>query len=48
LSLEAERRLFKGLKGFGKIEYQRAFSNEASNTGDYNGTTVSGGIRWEF
>jgi hypothetical protein len=48
LSLEAERRLFKGLKGFGKIEYQRAFSNEASSAGDYNGTTVSGGIRWEF
>jgi hypothetical protein len=48
LSLEVEHRLFKGLKGFAKIEYQRAISNEGLNAGDYNGTTVSGGVRWEF
>ena len=48
LSLEVERRLFKGLKGFGKIEYQRALSNEAGQAGDYYGTIVSGGLRWEF
>jgi hypothetical protein len=48
LSLEVERRLFKGFKGFAKLEYQRAISNEAASAGDYNGTTVSGGLRWEF
>jgi len=48
LSLEAEHRLFKSLKGFGKVEYQRAISNEVLNAGDYKATTVSGGIRWEF
>jgi len=48
LSLEGEHRLFKGLKCYAKLEYQRAISNEALNAGDYNGTTVSGGIRWEF
>jgi len=57
LSLEVERRLFKGLKAFGKVEYQRAISNqlgldpisnETGSAGDYNGTTVSGGVRWEF
>ena len=47
-SLEAEHRLFKGLKGFAKVEYQQAASNEAGNADDYNGTSVSGGLRWEF
>ncbi len=56
-SLEVERRLFKGLKVFGKVEYQRAVSNqigldpmtnETGRAGDYSGTTVSGGVRWEF
>jgi hypothetical protein len=45
------------LKAFGKVEYQRAISNqlgldpisnETGSAGDYNGTTVSGGVRWEF
>jgi hypothetical protein len=48
LSLEMERRLFKGLKVFGKAEYQRAVSNESLGAGDYNQTTVSGGLRYEF
>jgi hypothetical protein len=47
-SIEVERRLFKGLKGYAKLEYQRVISNEALNAGNYNGTTVSGGLRWEF
>jgi hypothetical protein len=48
LSFEMERRLFKGLKCFGKVEYQCAISNEAADAGDYHGTTVSGGLRYEF
>ena len=48
LSLEMERRLSKGLKSYAKLEYQRAFSNEAANAGKYTGTTVAGGLRWEF
>jgi hypothetical protein len=48
LSLEIERRVFKGLKIFEKTEYQRAVSNESLSAGDYNGTTVSGGLRYEF
>jgi hypothetical protein len=48
LSCELERRLFKSLKSFAKVEYQRALSNEAAGAGDYNGTTVSGGLRVEF
>ncbi len=48
LSFEVERRLFKGLKSYAKVEYQRAISNEASDAGDYRGTTVSGGLRYEF
>jgi len=48
LSLEAERRLYKGLKVFAKWEYQQAQSNEAANAGDYLARTVSGGLRWEF
>jgi hypothetical protein len=48
LSVEAERRLFKGLKSFAKLEYQRAFSDQGLNAGDYNATTMSGGLRYEF
>lgn len=48
LSLEAERRLFKGLKGFAKLEYTRGLSNETGGAGDYHATTVSGGLRYEF
>jgi hypothetical protein len=40
--------LFKGLKGFAKLEYQRALSNESGGTGDYNASTASGGLRYEF
>ena len=47
-SLEMERRLFKGLKIFAKVEYQRAVSNETGDAGDYIGTTGSGGLRYEF
>lgn len=47
-SLEAERRLFKGLKGFAKWDYQQSISNQADSAGNYNATTVSGGLRWEF
>ena len=48
LSFEVERRLFKGLKGFGKMEYQQVRSNEADNAGDYLARTVTCGLRWEF
>ncbi len=48
LTLEAERRLYKGLKTFAKLEYQQAISNEAGDAGDYKGTTVSAGLRYEF
>ena len=48
LSLEAERRLYKGLKSFAKLEYQQALSNQSGNAGNYNATTVSGGLRFEF
>lgn len=48
LTLEIERRVFKGLKVFGKSEYQRAVSNELGGAGDYNQTMVSGGLRYEF
>jgi hypothetical protein len=48
LSLEVERRLYKGLKGYGKMEYQQAQSNYALNAGDYIARTVTFGLRWEF
>jgi hypothetical protein len=48
LSLEAERRLFKGLKGFAKLEYQRAMSNELSGAGDYHASTITAGLRYQF
>jgi len=48
LSLEVERRLFKHLKGFGKVQYQRGHSNYADDAGDYTARTYSCGLRWEF
>jgi len=48
LTLDAERRLFKGLKCFAKLEFQRANSNEAAQAGDYSGTSAGGGLRYEF
>ena len=48
LSFEAERRLFKGLKSFAKLEYQQSVSNQGGAAGDFNATTVSGGLRYEF
>lgn len=47
-SLEVERRLYKRLKAFANVEYQQALSNYYDNAYDYNGTTVSGGLRLEF
>jgi hypothetical protein len=47
-SLEVERRLYKNLKGFSKVEYQRAISNFINDGDDYTGTTVSGGLRLAF
>jgi hypothetical protein len=47
-SFEAEHRLFKGLKAFAKWDYQQSISNQAGNAGNYNATTISGGLRWEF
>jgi len=48
VSFEVERRLFKGLKSFAKLEYQQAFSNEVAGAGAYDATAVSGGLRYEF
>jgi hypothetical protein len=48
LSLEAERRLYKGLRVFGKWEYQQAHSNQAASAGDYLARTISFGLRYEF
>jgi hypothetical protein len=48
VSLEAERRLFKELKAYARVEHDQAISNEAGNAGDYAATTVSGGLRWVF
>jgi len=48
LSLEVERRLFKRLKAFGKVEYERGHSNYANDAGDYAARIFSGGLRWEF
>jgi hypothetical protein len=48
LSGEVERRLYKRLKVYAKLEYQRAISNEVLDAQDYHATTVSGGLRWEF
>ena len=48
LSGAVERRLYKGLKVYAKLDYQRAISNYYGNAGDYQAVTVSGGLRWEF
>ncbi len=48
VSFEVERRLFKHLKGFGKVQYQRGHSNYADGAGDYTTRTYSCGLRWEF
>lgn len=48
LSFEAERRLYKGIKSYAKVERRQAISNEAGNLGDYRNTIVTGGLRWEF
>ena len=48
VSLEAEHRLYLGLKGFAKLQYDRCLSNEAESAGNYNATTISGGLRYEF
>ena len=48
LSLEAERRIYRGLKVFGNWEYQQAHSNEAASAGDYLARTISFGLRYEF
>jgi hypothetical protein len=48
LSLEVERRVFKGFKAFGKVDYDRGHSNYAGNAGDYIARTFSFGLRWEF
>jgi hypothetical protein len=48
LSLEAERRLHKGWKIFGKWEYQQAHSNQAASAGDFLARTITAGLRYEF
>jgi hypothetical protein len=48
LSLDVERRVFKGLRGFAAMEYQRGRSNYAADAGDYTARTFSCGLRWEF
>jgi hypothetical protein len=48
LSLDAERRIFKGLKGFAAVAYQRGHSNYAAEAGDYTARTFSCGLRWGF
>ena len=48
LSLELERRVYKHLKTWAKLDYQRAVSNEDLGADNYRATTVSGGLRWEF
>jgi len=42
----AERRIYKNLRVFGKMQYQEADSNKASSK--YNGTTMLGGLSYEF
>ena len=48
VSLEAEHRLYRGVKGFARLQYDRCLSNEAESAGNYNATTISGGLRYEF
>lgn len=47
-TLEIERRLFKELKCFAQVEYQRTLSNEVLGAGSYSGAMGSGGLRLEF
>jgi hypothetical protein len=48
LSFEVERRLYKNLKGYGKVQYQRGHSNYADDAGDYTASTYACGLRLEF
>ncbi len=48
LNLEVERRLYRQLKCFSKVEYQQSVSNYVEDADDYDGTTVSGGLRLDF
>jgi hypothetical protein len=47
-SAEAERRLYRGLRTFAKVDYQRCLSNEDENADNYHATTISAGLRYEF
>jgi hypothetical protein len=48
LSGRVERRVYKGLKAYAELEYQRAMANYVNNAEDYHATTVSAGLSWEF
>lgn len=48
LSFEGERRLYRGLKVYGKWDYEQVHSKEAGGAGDYVARTVSFGLRYEF
>ena len=48
LSVELERRLYKHLKTFAKVEYHRGHSTYVGDAGDYFARVYSGGLRWEF
>jgi hypothetical protein len=48
VSLDAERRVFKALKAYANIQYESALSNAANGVNNYHGTTVAGGVRYEF
>jgi len=45
---EVEHRVYRGLRLFAKCDYQLCRSNAEDASGNYNGTTVTGGARWEF
>jgi hypothetical protein len=47
-SAEMEHRIYRGLRLFAKCDYQHCRSNEEESAGNYNSTTVTGGVRWEF
>lgn len=47
-TLDVQRRIFKELKCFAKVEYQRTISNEVNGSGSYNGTMGSGGLSFNF
>jgi hypothetical protein len=48
VSLEVERRIFKGLKSFAKWDYEQCVSNEDLGADNYQANTISGGLRYEF